>query len=213
MNLASVLVCIVIMFLFCHFPRLIINCYEFLMIDSLNSDCDDFMPPVWFLCLTRDPPSTLVAVLPLLCIFLMLITLLFDLCLWTKCSVRSDWCLTDLVALWAAILMDDPQVSCTGYLSSTALPTSSSTASWATNSKKCSKRNCDGKTQSITVLFGYKSTFLYWLGLGWLGQSGDIDVRQAGPLQGPAPLQVFGRPQHAGRHKHNWGGGAGRAAQ
>jgi len=52
MNLASVLVCIVIMFLFCHFPRLIINCYEFLMIDSLNSDCDDFMPPVWFLCLT-----------------------------------------------------------------------------------------------------------------------------------------------------------------
>ena len=155
MNLASVLVCIVIMFLFCHFPRLIINCYEFLMIDSLNSDCEDFMPPVWFLCLTRNLPSTLVAVLPLLYIFLMLITrgsLLFYLCLVTKGSVRSDWCLANLLALWSAILMDDPQVSCTGYLSSTALPTSSSTASSATNSKKCSKRNYDGKTQSVTVL-------------------------------------------------------------
>ena len=52
MNLAGILVCIVIVFLCCHFPRLIINCAEFFMTKSIIS-CPNFIPPAWFLCLTR----------------------------------------------------------------------------------------------------------------------------------------------------------------
>ena len=50
-NLATVLICIVIMFLLCHSPRLIINLAEFIISKSY-SDCDQFRPPAWFLCLT-----------------------------------------------------------------------------------------------------------------------------------------------------------------
>jgi len=51
MNLAGILVCIVIVFLICHFPRLLINCAEFLMTNSILM-CSNFIPPAWFLCLT-----------------------------------------------------------------------------------------------------------------------------------------------------------------
>jgi len=51
MNLAGVLIVIVIVFLLCHFPRLIINCTEFLWTNSIRM-CESFMPPGWFLCLT-----------------------------------------------------------------------------------------------------------------------------------------------------------------
>ena len=52
MNLAGILVCIVIVFLLCHIPRLIINSAEFFMSKSITS-CPQFLPPSWFLCLTR----------------------------------------------------------------------------------------------------------------------------------------------------------------
>ena len=52
MNLAGILVCIVIVFLFCHVPRIILNCAEFLMTNSIIA-CPDFSPPAWFHCLTR----------------------------------------------------------------------------------------------------------------------------------------------------------------
>ena len=50
-NLATVLICIVIMFLLCHSPRLIINVAE-LIISRSYSACEHWVPPAWFLCLT-----------------------------------------------------------------------------------------------------------------------------------------------------------------
>jgi len=51
MNLSVILVCIVVVFLLCHLPRLAINCAEFTMTDSIIN-CEDFTPPAWFLCST-----------------------------------------------------------------------------------------------------------------------------------------------------------------
>ena len=59
MNLASVLVCIVIIFLLCHLPRLVINLAEFLMSSSIN-ECPDFKPPGWVVCLTSFMHWTLI---------------------------------------------------------------------------------------------------------------------------------------------------------
>ena len=59
MNLASVLVCIVIIFLLCNLPRLVINLAEFLMSSSINQ-CPDFKPPSWVICLTSFMHLTLV---------------------------------------------------------------------------------------------------------------------------------------------------------
>ena len=50
-NLATVLICIVIMFLLCHSPRLVINVAE-LIISRSYSECEHWMPPAWFLCLS-----------------------------------------------------------------------------------------------------------------------------------------------------------------
>ena len=50
-NLATVLICIVIMFLLCHSPRLVINVAE-LIITRSYSECEHWMPPAWFLCLS-----------------------------------------------------------------------------------------------------------------------------------------------------------------
>ena len=35
MNLAAILLCIVILFLICHFPRILLNVHEFFMLDDM----------------------------------------------------------------------------------------------------------------------------------------------------------------------------------
>ena len=50
LNLATVLICIVVVFLFCHVPRVVLNCTEFFFLDYIL-ECPDFTPPNWNLCL------------------------------------------------------------------------------------------------------------------------------------------------------------------
>ena len=50
-NLATVLICIVIVFLFCHIPRVILNCAEFFMVEEMFRCPDTFYPSNWNLCL------------------------------------------------------------------------------------------------------------------------------------------------------------------
>jgi len=53
MNLASLLICIVFVFLFCNIPRVFINCYEFICSEeALLSGSEEGPPPEWILCLT-----------------------------------------------------------------------------------------------------------------------------------------------------------------
>ena len=65
--MAAILICIVSIFLLSNIPRVVLNCFEFLMIDVILRyvsdvnflDClpliyrcgDQFIPPNWFLCL------------------------------------------------------------------------------------------------------------------------------------------------------------------
>ena len=50
-NLATILICIVIVFLFCHTPRVILNCVEFFMVEKMFHCPETFSPSVWNLCL------------------------------------------------------------------------------------------------------------------------------------------------------------------
>ena len=50
-NLATVLICIVIVFLFCHIPRVILNCAEFFMVEEMFRCPVTFYPTNWNLCL------------------------------------------------------------------------------------------------------------------------------------------------------------------
>ena len=69
LNLASILVCIVVVFLLCNIPRVFINCYEFLCSENIVrwasiqpgqcadwkwncSDNEEMSPPLWILCFT-----------------------------------------------------------------------------------------------------------------------------------------------------------------
>ena len=51
LNLATVLICIVVVFIICHIPRVILNCAEFFMLDQILNCPDTFTPPNWNLCL------------------------------------------------------------------------------------------------------------------------------------------------------------------
>ena len=51
LNLATVLICIVVVFIICHVPRIILNCAELFMLDTILSCPDTFIPPNWNLCL------------------------------------------------------------------------------------------------------------------------------------------------------------------
>ena len=51
LNLATVLICIVAVFLICHIPRVVLNCTEFFLVDQIIECPDHFMPPNWNLCL------------------------------------------------------------------------------------------------------------------------------------------------------------------
>ena len=51
LNLATILICIVAVFLICHIPRVILNCTEFFLVDEMLNCPDGFMPPNWNLCL------------------------------------------------------------------------------------------------------------------------------------------------------------------
>ena len=50
-NLAIVLICIVMVFLFCHIPRVILNCTEFFMVEEMFRCPATFSPSNWNLCL------------------------------------------------------------------------------------------------------------------------------------------------------------------
>ena len=49
--MATVLICIVAVFLICHIPRVVLNCTEFFLVDQIIECPDHFMPPNWNLCL------------------------------------------------------------------------------------------------------------------------------------------------------------------
>ena len=51
LNLATVLICIVAVFLICHIPRVILNCTEFFLVDEMLNCPEGFSPPNWNLCL------------------------------------------------------------------------------------------------------------------------------------------------------------------
>ena len=51
LNLATVLICIVVVFIICHVPRIILNCTELFMLDTILSCPDTFTPPNWNYCL------------------------------------------------------------------------------------------------------------------------------------------------------------------
>ena len=75
--MAAILICIVTIFLVCNIPRVVLNCFEFFMLDQiirsvlkdLSPDylspairCgDQFIPPTWFLCLASFSNLTLVS--------------------------------------------------------------------------------------------------------------------------------------------------------
>ena len=50
-NLATILICIVMVFLFCHIPRVILNCTEFFMVEEMFRCPDTFSPSNWNMCL------------------------------------------------------------------------------------------------------------------------------------------------------------------
>ena len=50
-NLATVLICIVMVFLFCHIPRVILNCTEFFMVEEMFRCPATFSPSNYNLCL------------------------------------------------------------------------------------------------------------------------------------------------------------------
>lgn len=73
MNLAAILLCIVFLFLVCHFPRILLNVHELFMLENMivcgvgnfirllcmallqyivKFSLVDFTPPVWFFCFT-----------------------------------------------------------------------------------------------------------------------------------------------------------------
>ena len=49
--MATVLICIVVVFLICHIPRVVLNCTEFFLVDQMIECPDHFMPANWNLCL------------------------------------------------------------------------------------------------------------------------------------------------------------------
>jgi len=51
LNLASVLICVVAVFLICHIPGVILNCTEFFLVDEIIECPDHFIPANWNLCL------------------------------------------------------------------------------------------------------------------------------------------------------------------
>ena len=51
LQLSLILVCVVCMFIVTNIPRLLLNLYEVFNVDELIA-CQDFMPPIWFLCTT-----------------------------------------------------------------------------------------------------------------------------------------------------------------
>ena len=50
-NLATVLICIVMVFLFCHIPRVILNCTEFFLVEEMFRCPSTFSLANWNLCL------------------------------------------------------------------------------------------------------------------------------------------------------------------
>eukprot|EP00093_Oithona_nana_P011486 11486.XXX_567098_570577_1 [CDS] Oithona nana genome sequencing. len=50
MNLAAILLCIVFLFLVCHFPRILLNVHEIFMLGDMMTCGNAFSPPVWYHC-------------------------------------------------------------------------------------------------------------------------------------------------------------------
>ena len=50
MNLAAILLCIVFLFLVCHFPRILLNVHEIFMLAEMTACGEAFSPPGWYLC-------------------------------------------------------------------------------------------------------------------------------------------------------------------
>merc|ERR1711892_471023 len=61
MNKAAILICIVTIFLVSNIPRVVLNCFEFVMLDQIIRCGDQFIPPTWFLCLASFSNLTLVS--------------------------------------------------------------------------------------------------------------------------------------------------------